>query len=313
MVKIKNYTPLKNFKPIKKWLIYGNIFLVIIVAVIGAVYYDNILITTKQKAAFDCNALIPGDCKKKQKEYIESGKQEEDQTKKYRKERDERKMREGEYIPPGGCPSNYITCNIQDIGGRKHKFCIPSDGSEGGCNSSAVRRGITVKTGGGGPGLGGWRCIIGKNGYTGGPCLERNSVQTVGTGKPPNCFCGIIQIDGGQWAGTYQSTCGCNKEEEVAIKTSTPIGTIIPTPTEVPTETPTEIPTETPTEVPTNSPTPTDTPTPTATDTPTPTNIPNQPTNTPTATPVQSIPSAGSPKTFLLLIPVGIILLSLLL
>lgn len=323
---ISNFTPLKNFKPkkIKKWLIFGNIVLVILVAVIGAVYYNSTLISTQQKAGFECSDWSnKRKCAEERKAYEESGQAEADKEAKKKKEREEKRMKEGEYVPAGGCPGGYISCDLNDTSGKRHKFCISNDGSEGGCNSGAVNRGITVKIGGDGPGSGGWLCEYGKNGYSGGSCVGYNSVQTVGTGKPPNCFCGIIQIDGGQWAGTYQSTCGCNKEQETAITTSTPVGTIIPTPTEGPTPTeiliaqisPTVPITEVPTETPTNTPTPTtppnqptNTPGPTATSTPTP-----PPGSTSTPTPLQSIPTAGAPKPFVFLIPVGIIILSLLL
>lgn len=305
----KNFTPLKNLKPkkrINKWFIFGNLFLVILIATIGALYYNNVLITTQQKAGFECSDWSnPRKCREERKIYEESGQADADKAAKKKKEQEERRMKEETYVPAGGCPGGYISCNV---GGKG--FCISNDGSEGGCNQGAVNRGITVKIGGDGPGAGGWLCEYGKNGYSGGTCVGYNSVREIGQGKPPNCFCGIIQIDGGQWAGTYQSTCGCDKDQEEKI-TTTVVGTIIPTPTgETPTDTPTQTPTETPTDTPTETPTPTSTltgtPSPTLTGTP-------SPTVTQTPTPVQSIPTAGTPKPFVFLIPIGIILLSLLL
>lgn len=319
----KNFTPLKNFKPkkkINKWLLYGNLALVVLVAVIGAVYYNNVLITTQQKAGFDCSDWSnPRKCREERKEYEESGKADADREAKKKKEREEKRMKEEEYVPPGGCPGGYISCDVSDVGGKKHRFCISNDGSEGGCSSGAVNRGITVQTGAGSTkGEGGWRCIEGKGKdypYVGGqPCVEGNSVETIGNVKVPNCFCGIIQIDNAQGGGTYMSNCGCSKEENEVLQTSTLVGTIIPTPTEtLIAQTPSDTPTPTPTETPTPTPTPTNVPG-QPTNTPTPTATPTPPpgsTNTPT--PVQSIPTAGAPKPFVFLIPIGIIFLSLLL
>jgi len=47
-----NFTPLKTEKGKKanKFLIFGNLFLVVIIAVVGVLYYNKTLITTKQKA-----------------------------------------------------------------------------------------------------------------------------------------------------------------------------------------------------------------------------------------------------------------------
>ena len=48
-----NFTPLKTEKPkkkINKLLIFGNLFLVILVAIIGVVYYNQTLITTRERA-----------------------------------------------------------------------------------------------------------------------------------------------------------------------------------------------------------------------------------------------------------------------
>ena len=330
-----NFTPLKTKnknKKANKFLIIGNLLLVIIVAGIGFFYYNNTLLTTQQKASFDCDASIPGDCKKKGKEYVESGQQEANQEAKKKKERDEKKMKEEIFVPAGGCPGGYTSCDING-----NRFCISNDGSEGGCSNGAVDRGITVKTGiGVGSGVaeqGGWICEIGKKGYSGGPCLAGNSVKTIGNQKPPGCFCGIIQIDGGQWDGTYQSTCGCGSKEEETQVTTTLIGTIIPTPTgeETPTSTPT--PTIIPTATPIISNTPTVTPLISNTPTVTPL-ISNTPTVTPlisntpgpSATPTEIILAkistsptvvkllqTGVVKSFMFLIPATIMLIGLIL
>ncbi|MBI5127179.1 hypothetical protein HZA76_01860 [Candidatus Roizmanbacteria bacterium] len=275
---MNNFTPLKikNKKNFKKILIFGNLILVVLVAVIGIVYYNRTLQTTQQKAvapgACVCNDsrgnAVGGSCSGGS---CDCGNLE------------VRNDRCGE-TSGGGQPDQQNNeqscdnsgghwCDVWDTSGQKHSFCA---GRTEGCQNAAVEQGITMQTGGGGPGLGGWRCIYGQNGYSGGPCVESNSTQTIGAGRPPNCFCGVIQIDGGEWNGTYQSTCGCNQEQEAAITTSTPVGTIVPVPSDVPTPTeilisqlsPTVVPTDVPpTEVPTEVPTtkPTDKPGPTAT------------------------------------------------
>ena len=55
-----NFTPLKVEKKkrkINKFLIFGNLFLVVLVAAIGIFYYNQTLITTKQKAIFYTSKL----------------------------------------------------------------------------------------------------------------------------------------------------------------------------------------------------------------------------------------------------------------
>jgi hypothetical protein len=105
-------------------------------------------------------------------------------------------------------------CSGTEISGSAYAFCMKNDGSQGNCNSRAVELGYSILTGGGGPGTGGWRCIEGQGKdypyVAGQPCVEGNSVQTIGC-TPPSCFCGTIQIDNGcgGTAGTYQSTCSC--------------------------------------------------------------------------------------------------------
>lgn len=56
---MENFTPirtLKNKKKANKFLIIGNLFLVVLIAVIGFTYYSNVLLTTQQKA------VQPGGC-----------------------------------------------------------------------------------------------------------------------------------------------------------------------------------------------------------------------------------------------------------
>jgi len=274
-----NFTPLRksaNKKKLNKFLVIGNLFLVVLIAVIGFSYYNNTLLTSQQKAGFDCSDWSDTrKCNAERKEYEESGQADADKEAKKKKEQEAKRLA-NEEIGGGGCPGGYVTCDVTDTGGKGHRFCL-DETKNAGCNSEAVERGITMKTGiGVGSDLaeqGGWICEIGKKGYSGGPCLAGNSVKTIGNQKPPGCFCGIIQIDGGQWDGTYQSTCGCGSKEEETQVTTTLIGTIIPTPTgeEIPTSTPT--PTIIPTATPIISNTPTVTPlisnTPTITPTPT--------------------------------------------
>lgn len=278
-----NFTPLKTKnkkKKANKFLIIGNLLLVIIVAGIGFFYYNNTLITIRQKAQTVAEKKAE---EARKKEYEESGKKDADREAKKKKEQEARRL-EQEEIGGGGCPGGYTPCDVTDTGGRGHRFCIPSDGgSYGNCQNSAVQRGITVKTGGGVTGIpGGWRCVVGlgrdRPYVAGQPCVDYNSVETIGNAKVPNCFCGIIQIDNSSGGGTYESECGCNKEELAQIQSSS-----ISTPTATP--------------IISNTPTPTRTPTPTATRTPTPTATPiisNTPTvtplisNTPTVTPLIS-------------------------
>ncbi|WKZ25305.1 MAG: hypothetical protein QY322_02845 [bacterium] len=85
------------------------------------------------------------------------------------------------------------------------------------CGNVAASLGYTIRIGEGMPGTytGGWYCRVGVNGYTGGPCLQSNSVPGSSPySQPPNCFCGTIQIDGGNYDGTYVSSCGCDDDSE---------------------------------------------------------------------------------------------------
>ena len=55
---MENFTPLRksaNKKKINKFLVIGNLFLEILISVIGFAYYNNTLLTTQQKAGFDCS------------------------------------------------------------------------------------------------------------------------------------------------------------------------------------------------------------------------------------------------------------------
>jgi len=332
-----NFTPLKTKnkkKKANKFLIIGNLLLVIIVAGIGFFYYNNTLITTQQKAQTAAEKRAED---KRKKEYIESGQQEADREAKKKKEQEERRLKEEEIGPGGGCPGGYETCEVTDTSGRGHRFCLDETKKKG-CYNEAVERGITVKTGGGVTGIpGGWRCVEGKGKIPyvkGQPCVAYNSVETISNGQVPNCFCGIIQIDDSSGGGTYESKCGCNKEELAQIQsssTSTPIPTATPIISNTPTMTP--IISNTPTATPIISNTPTVTPLISNTPTVTPL-ISNTPTVTPlisntpgpSATPTEIILAktsisptvvkllqTGVVKSFMYLIPAIIMLVGLIL
>ncbi|MFZ3301591.1 MAG: LPXTG cell wall anchor domain-containing protein [Microgenomates group bacterium] len=170
-----------------------------------------------------------------------------------------------------GCGPNEIRCSVTNQKGEGVSICAPNSATS--CNEAAIDQGISVMVGSGGIGSGGYLCREGQgrdyNYIPGNPlgCVLANSIQNLGQGKPPSCFCGTIQIDGGDYAGTYKSTCGCGNNDQEPNPTPNPTPTV--TPTTTPINTPTSTPT--PTTTPTNSPTPTNTPIPT----PTPTGVPN--------------------------------------
>lgn len=277
-----NFTPLKTGKQnkkINKFLIFGNLFLVVLIAIVGIFYYNNTLLTTQQQAknANDIKAS-------QEKQKAEDAKAAAQAEKKAAAKAEKKAAKTIESNNGSNCSDGQTFCSVTLSNGKSQGLCISDSAS--GCNAAAVDAGYSVQTGGGGAGSGGWLCVVGKNGYKDGPCVEYNSIKSIGAGKPPSCFCGIIQIDGGEFDGSYQSNCGCNQEEQTAMQYTALVGTIIPTPTGIPTSTP--IPTATPvitnTPTPTAIPTTTSMPTPPATLTPTPTTPPGQPTNTPAPT-----------------------------
>ncbi|MEK7597806.1 MAG: hypothetical protein AAB441_04145 [Patescibacteria group bacterium] len=328
-----NFTPLKTKnkkKKANKFLIIGNLLLVIIVAGIGFFYYNNTLITIRQKAQTVAEKKAE---EARKKEYEESGKKDADREAKKKKEQEARRL-EQEEIGGGGCPGGYTQCDVQDTGGTDHRFCL-DETKKTGCYNEAVERGITVKTGGGvSTSVGGWRCVVGlgrdRPYVAGQPCVDYNSVETIGNTKVPNCFCGIIQIDNSSGGGTYESECGCNKEElaqiqssSISTPTATPIISNTSTPTRTPTPTATPVISNTPTVTPLISNTPTVTPLISNTPTVTPL-ISNTP--GPSATPTEIILAkiSTSPtvvkllqtavlKPFMYLIPVIIMLVGLIL
>lgn len=167
-------------------------------------------------------------------------------------------------VSQSGCAAGEIRCSVTNQKGESVSICASNSAES--CNEAAIDQGISVRVGPGSPGdyHGGWICKVGVNGYVSGPCLEYNRVPGTGSyNKPPSCFCGILQIDGGDYDGTYKSECGCNDGNQEPNSTPNPTPTI--TPTSTPVNTPTSTPTSTPTTTPTNTPT----------STPTPTGVPN--------------------------------------
>lgn len=165
-------------------------------------------------------------------------------------------------VSQSGCAAGEIRCSVTNQKGEGVSICASISAES--CNEAAIDQGISVRVGSGSPGdyQGGWICKVGVNGYISGPCLEGNRIPGTGSyNKPPSCFCGVIQIDGGDYDGTYKSECGCDQNDEESNPTPNP------TPTVTPTTTPVNTPSSTPTATPTNSPTPTSTPIPTATST----------------------------------------------
>lgn len=332
-----NATPLNLKKKKNNFFLIANVFLMVMVVGITGFYLKDQLITTQNRAEKSQAEKEANRARRAAEEAAEKEK-EERKKKRLEEERAAKKLAREE-VGGGSCPAGYIKCDLNDAKGKNHKFCIPSNGSEGGCNNSAVNRGITVQTGGGSTkGEGGWRCIPGKGKdrpyVPGQPCVEANSVETIGNRAVPGCFCGVIQIDNAQGGGTYMSTCGCKSDEENTVASVNIPVTVIPTPTSPPEATPTEGPTPTEAITPTEGPTPTEGSTPTeiivvVTNTPTPTITPGGPTLTPTPTPPpgststptptqvlvksSSLPSAGNPSPFLFAVPIGIIIIGLLL
>lgn len=280
---MSNFTPLQKpgtkTRKFNKFLIIGNLSLVVLIAIIGFTFYNKTLITTQQKAvapgACACNDsngnAVGGSC---------SGGSCDCGPLEVRNDRCSETSGNGEpedQNNQSSCESGSggHWCDVWDVNGNQHSFCAPQSA---GCQNQAVENGITMQTGGGSTlGTGGWRCIVGQGRDTpyvaGQSCVESNSVETIGNTTVPNCFCGIIQIDNPSGGGTYQSNCGCSQQEQEAISTTTLVGTIIPTPTGIPTSTP--IPTLT------IVPTTTDI-SPTVPLTSTPTATPSGPTPTPT-------------------------------
>jgi len=221
--------------------------LVVIVAAIGIFYYNNKLVGNNGRA--EKSAAERAATKLRQLQQSNGTLEITQAAKKAAAQAAQKAAKTVESNNGSNCSDGQTFCTVKLTNGKTQGLCI-SDSSTGGCNGAAIDAGYSVQTGGGNmASSGGWLCPPG----TVGQCVGYNG-QSIGAGKPPSCFCGIIQIDGGQYDGTYQSTCGCNKSEQTAMET-TLVGTIIPTPTGMVTDTP----------VPTATGTISDTPVPTAT------------------------------------------------
>lgn len=264
-----NFTPIKTVKEKKKinrFLIIGNLLLAVFVAVVGLVYYNSTLITTQQQAKSPKDIAAS-----KAKQAAEAAAEAAKEAKKKAAQDAKRAAKVTEANGQGGCVSGQTFCKVTLSNGKSQGLCIPD--TAGGCNEAAVDAGYSVQTGGGSTkGTGGWRCVVGVNGYSGGPCTENNYAEIIGNTKVPACFCGVIQIDNASGGGTYQSNCGCGSKQQAEAQIAISEGTIIPTPTG---ETPTDIPTSTPTE----------------------TIVPTQPIDTPTDVPATIPPTIASTET----------------
>ncbi|MCR4313447.1 MAG: hypothetical protein NUV58_04310, partial [Candidatus Roizmanbacteria bacterium] len=226
----------------------------------------------QQKAAFDCDASIPGDCKAKGKAYEGSEQQEADRKKKKQEEIDEKRAKEeGALKADGSCPSGFHRCDGIDLKGRTYKLCGDNNKT---CNSAAADMGYTILLGTSGSGN---LCAdknqcdpnaLGWGNYTAYLCSssQYESANSVCNGNTTDkkyskmsqlggCFCGVVQIDNNdnEQHISYKSSCGCNKEEKTTLDTITTLVEIAPSPTPTNTTVPTSTPTSTivPTTVPT--------------------------------------------------------------
>lgn len=288
-----NFTPLKAEKKkrkINKFLIFGNLFLVILVAVIGVIYYNKILITTRQKA-------------------LESGQRDELKC----------KQQDGSYkwcLISSSCPNDngapalcsevgwdksdcedvVESCGASGGGGRK-KTC--PDGSPRICGEPPVYECVPFAS-----------CKFPKKIVSG--C--NNGDWKVAVQCQTNCYCDELTP-----TPTPPEITNTPTPTPTEVITNTPTPTQTPTPTATPTFTPTATPTGT--IVPSNTPTVTPTETPGPSATPTPTDVPGEPTATPTeiilaqttVTSPPPVPVTGMGQSFMYLIPALIMLVGLIL
>lgn len=296
-----NFTPLKVEKKkrkINKFLIFGNLFLVVLVAAIGIFYYNNVLISQKQKA-------------------LESG------------ERDECKcIKDGDPTVYYWCLA-YTTCTDDN---NAPKRCIPNkDGYR--CDPGYTCNETAESCGGGGGGtvkkicnqvcmqdiscIPGLVCYKSKGSilkYCRNPdCQEEEDCTCPVTPTPPN----VTDTP----TPTPTTPVITNTPTPTRTPTPTPTATPVITNTPTPTQTPTPTATPTGTIVPSNTPTVTPTNTPGPSATPTPTDVPDEPTATPTeiilaqttVTNPPPVPVTGRVPTFMYLIPAIIMLIGLIL
>lgn len=300
-----NFTPLKVEKKkrkINKFLIFGNLFLVVLVAAIGIFYYNQTLITTKQKA-------------------LESGVREECQCIYQDNTKDDYWC-----LKPNGnasCPG--------DSGAPK-----PCNTSGGYCDAGYTCFDVVESCGAGGGDK--QKCPNGQPPVcdtTSAECSRPAGCQfpkqlvipIEKCGQPDDltfmcyqdCTCEVVSPTPTPTPPDVTNTpTPTPTPTDVITNTPTPTSTPTPTPTDVITNTPT--PTPTGTIVPSNTPTVTPTNTPGPSATPTPTDVPGEPTATPTEiilaqTTVTSppVPVTGMVQSFMYLIPALIIFVGLIL
>ncbi len=292
-----NFTPLKPIekkkRKINKFLIFGNLFLVILVALIGIFYYNQTLQTTEQKAAT-----------KKCREYDKVS----ECNKACSPPKDNNLAFECKWIgSSNSCKESSTACgsgggsgdvcpntappDLPDGCDWAGDCCVPGNTSTGDTDCQGYGPRLTF-------------CASGFICHPGDGCFPPQNPS-----NPP----------GATNTPTPTLPNATNTPTSTKTPTSTPTRTPTPTPTDVITNTPT--PTPTGTIVPSNTPTVTPTNTPGPSATPTPTDVPGAPTATPTeiilaqttVTSPPSVPVTGMVQSFVYLIPALIMLVGLIL
>jgi len=306
---MSNFTPLTdtNKKKINKFFLIANLFLILLISIIGFVYYNQTLQPTKPGAIGE--EITEGLCSNNQKSngWVQCGSGIGDSKCTFCLKPYQRTC--NQILQERGC-GNQINVGCTKINNK----CFRCTSDKGGLAYHYKCDRVTDLSGG---------------------CQDNGRLLgNFGSGTHEFCFdgnpndCGSEQID---WVGKIMSRIG-----PVPCGGGSPNPTDTPIPTRTPTPTPTRIivsntPTPTPTIIISNTPTPTATPIPTNT----PTTSPNQPTNTPipspteiilvvntntpmpsqpTNTPIQQIVKTGDVRSsWIYTLPIGIILLGLLL
>ncbi|MFA6532467.1 MAG: hypothetical protein WCT22_00540 [Patescibacteria group bacterium] len=274
-----NFTPLKPVekkkKKLNKFLVFGNLFLVIVIAVAGIIFYNKQLQTTQQKAYEhkQCSDYgSPSECNGNCSPYKNNGQSffcKWSFTQNECKESSDICESGGGGGVAGGCVKvneKCYNCTPPESNDIWHYTCDKTRPEISQCNDNGKKIGT------------------GTAGAVSQVCFHGGTED-----------CGSEQIDlcaNNTAAGCFVSRFGptaCTGVNPTNTPTPTPTiptTTNTPTPTRTPTPTPTRTPTPTPTRTPTPTVTPTGTltPTPTGTLTPTPTNTPG-----PSATPIPVI------------------------
>lgn len=352
---MSNFTPLNPKKIISSpkknfnFLLWGNLILVVLIAIVGLIYYNSTLQTTKQKAAgIKCSTIDNRkDCESSCSPQKANGKSYACKWLSTQGECQESGNECGgqggvnEEIVPGFCNSNqlaptWVQCNSGN-GDPNCIFCLKSSTKT--CIDVLLSRGCPISAGGNlTPGSGtscnnvkesvtiyyckGVNYVSSGKGCQGNDPLPEGVYWDASTHSIKGKFCGTIQIDdsAGNFCSKYDSS-GCNDKLPISIPTNTPTKTPTLPPTSIPTSTPTSVNTPTPTTPsgqPTNTPVLTVTYTPTQSPTPTEiiiAKITDTPIiNSPTSTPAQQlIQSADKRSSWIFALPIGIILLGLML